>query len=793
MNDRFFLGIVPQRCSLCPTSSNLLLCDDCKVVSYCGPAHQAADRHNHHRTCHAIKTAHEALAKEEAALRVMPGDFGIREDLFAKNAGHFWNVHDTRDYMTARFGAANALISADTFLGVEMALAHLMDMLRLGRSDNMVLRDIVPGTMLRLGQEQECYDFLKWWAVVSTDDKYDWDDTTLPYLDIRNADPLEPIDVFRQASLSLSQLSTLTLLKLRLLMDLNSVEARLHNNGVKATAWPELYGGTNDDNDHLSDEEIFDLNRPLGKFIKARVRSSAKSAVPDMIAQVEAQYHALIEMVHEMNPHFWETLISEVDPSPPTSGTKGSQEEANRALYQCKSAWEESGFALQHVDADTSKYVGVYTGPSTDVVPDDLPVTRGTGRVFPAVFKPPTTKSSPGDLFTLTPSARGADIRFRHCQNNNTILLFTDGACLNNGQADSRAGWAVVYGPDNVASGRLEDNGPFGDKLTATGNRAELRAVIAALRLCNWRADGVENIIMATDSAYVVDGATEWAQGWSRKGWKTRTGEDVKNRDLWEILLGDVERCKDEGLTVKLWKIPRELNTEADKAAKEAADAEPVMDFRDVAIAPSGVSSAQDRNDRVLLLCLEDEYLFDCVFGDLLAGVNEKADIEKVTESEKAIEILTQDNPPSIILVADAAITRQQKLFECVADRLRAGATVVLCGQFSAMVMEGEFSRLFNKLGLPWARAFYYRETVSLRRDAVEPHLWNKLPNSYSQKATFVTGLDKSDAWYTETKSSTKAAVAFTKVGYGRLGYIGDVNGEEESTLVVLAMCGLLD
>ncbi|KAK3349191.1 hypothetical protein B0T25DRAFT_547406 [Lasiosphaeria hispida] len=43
------------------------------------------------------------------------------------------------------------------------------------------------------------------------------------------------------------------------------------------------------------------------------------------------------------------------------------------------------------------------------------------------------------------------------------------------------------------------------------------------------------------------------------------------NKDLWEALLGEVERYKDEGMAVEFWRIPRERNTVADAAAKEAA------------------------------------------------------------------------------------------------------------------------------------------------------------------------------------------------------------------------------
>jgi ribonuclease HI len=53
---------------------------------------------------------------------------------------------------------------------------------------------------------------------------------------------------------------------------------------------------------------------------------------------------------------------------------------------------------------------------------------------------------------------------------------------------------------------------------------------------------GFSTLVIATDSDYVVKGATEWVSSWIRKGWKTAKGTAVQNRDLWEALLGEVER-----------------------------------------------------------------------------------------------------------------------------------------------------------------------------------------------------------------------------------------------------------
>jgi len=69
----------------------------------------------------------------------------------------------------------------------------------------------------------------------------------------------------------------------------------------------------------------------------------------------------------------------------------------------------------------------------------------------------------------------------------------------------------------------------------------------------------------------VVEGSTKWAKRWVENGWTTRGGDNVKNRDLWEALLGEVEKYKDKGMAVEFWRIPREWNTVADAAAKDAA------------------------------------------------------------------------------------------------------------------------------------------------------------------------------------------------------------------------------
>lgn len=234
-------------------------------------------------------------------------------------------------------------------------------------------------------------------------------------------------------------------------------------------------------------------------------------------------------------------------------------------------------------------------------------VVRGTGLVFPSKFRHAVSPLRPMELFrgrvrfmdivrydapsswwrTLSCLANRRSVVSLRCTHPNDkpmLLIMTDGACLNNGQANPKAGWAFFQGLNTegqplVVSGRLERQGPWGDDDIQSSNRAELRAVIAALRFRHWPGEGFSTVVIATDSEYVVEGSTRWAKTWVQNNWRTKGitgngGANVKNKDLWEMLLGECEKAHRRGLAIQFWKIPRDWNALADQGAKNAAAAE---------------------------------------------------------------------------------------------------------------------------------------------------------------------------------------------------------------------------
>ena len=225
---------------------------------------------------------------------------------------------------------------------------------------------------------------------------------------------------------------------------------------------------------------------------------------------------------------------------------------------------------------------------------DGLP-TLATTNFYPAkVFSPPSTTDTPLSLYSIKKPTNWCMKRFIRNTDPHEILIYTDGACLDNGGESPKAGCGIVFSttePERSGSlsFRLEAQGPTGIGSAQTSNRAELRAAIAALQYRVWYGEGARRIVIATDSSYVVSGITQWIHSWMRNGWRTSSGSSVKNRDLWELLIAEVSRYHDEGMRVfgetvevLFWHIPRSLNTEADALAKSAAAQEQRGEFSKV-------------------------------------------------------------------------------------------------------------------------------------------------------------------------------------------------------------------
>ena len=107
------------------------------------------------------------------------------------------------------------------------------------------------------------------------------------------------------------------------------------------------------------------------------------------------------------------------------------------------------------------------------------------------------------------------------------VDIYTDGSCAG---TPGPGGWAAILISHDGAQSDISEIGGFHP--STTNNRMELMAAIAALEAVPEH----KAVAVHSDSTYVVDGITSWINGWRRNGWRTRSGKDVLNADMWRRL-----------------------------------------------------------------------------------------------------------------------------------------------------------------------------------------------------------------------------------------------------------------
>ena len=118
------------------------------------------------------------------------------------------------------------------------------------------------------------------------------------------------------------------------------------------------------------------------------------------------------------------------------------------------------------------------------------------------------------------------------------VTFITDGACSGN---PGPGGWCVIIKKNNKV------NEFFGGDLETTNNKMELTAVIKGFENLN----NASEVLVKTDSTYVINGSTKWLPNWKAKGWINSAKKPVANKDLWEQLESLISNHKVDWLWVK--------------------------------------------------------------------------------------------------------------------------------------------------------------------------------------------------------------------------------------------------
>ncbi|MFP4161004.1 MAG: ribonuclease HI [Ectothiorhodospira sp.] len=141
------------------------------------------------------------------------------------------------------------------------------------------------------------------------------------------------------------------------------------------------------------------------------------------------------------------------------------------------------------------------------------------------------------------------------------VEIFTDGACRGN---PGPGGWGAVM------RYRGQEKHLSGGEAETTNNRMELMAAIQALETLTRPC----RVDLTTDSQYVKNGVNQWMPNWKRRGWRTASGQPVKNQDLWQRLDAAASRHQVSWHWVRGHSGHPE-NELADQLANQAIDAMP--------------------------------------------------------------------------------------------------------------------------------------------------------------------------------------------------------------------------
>jgi ribonuclease HI len=137
------------------------------------------------------------------------------------------------------------------------------------------------------------------------------------------------------------------------------------------------------------------------------------------------------------------------------------------------------------------------------------------------------------------------------------IIIFTDGACSNNGKPTASGGCGVYF-PNK----EFQDvSQPF-TKSPITNNRAELYAILSALnKLENIKYN---TVTINSDSKYAINCVTIWYKKWEKNGFVGSNKKPVENLDIIDEIVTVIR--SNPNITFEY--VERKYNTEADKLAK---------------------------------------------------------------------------------------------------------------------------------------------------------------------------------------------------------------------------------
>lgn len=212
----------------------------------------------------------------------------------------------------------------------------------------------------------------------------------------------------------------------------------------------------------------------------------------------------------------------------------------------------------------------------------------------------------------------------------------------------------------------------------------------------------------------------------------------------------------------------------------------------------------------VMVLALENDRTFHNQYVTFYDSLRAKAKLVKANLAKDALVYLASSEL-SAVFIPDVGITKWKnaRVLAKLVEFAKSGGSVVVRATFSSFVDPMVLNTFFLRWwGLRWEGGSSHRTTFSLNKSHFLAKSRPSLLQSYSMRALHVKNITPEVALYSPTEDShleslmsaptkitdlSESPIAHTQIGKGYFGYVGDVNREKGSDMVILAMLGLLD
>jgi len=155
-------------------------------------------------------------------------------------------------------------------------------------------------------------------------------------------------------------------------------------------------------------------------------------------------------------------------------------------------------------------------------------------------------------------------------------ILHLDESCLGNGREGENPGGGGGLIEARSGNRKIQRRDFYISSPATTNNRMALSGAIAALQLLARKGASLQ-VLIVSDSQYLVKGMREWVPVWIGRGWKRKEGP-IENLELWQVLVKSVRLHEDVHWTWVRGHQDHPKNIYADRLAVTAAETQTTSD-----------------------------------------------------------------------------------------------------------------------------------------------------------------------------------------------------------------------